>query len=84
MTGVAGFEVDVEGAAAAERHRTPPHDRAAPRPAGILPALRAHHLDDFLLHQLGQHTEPEPDAERQQPLLRSADQLPRRLLHTHG
>jgi hypothetical protein len=45
-------------------------------------ALRPNDLVDFLLHQLGEHAEPDADAEREQPLLRSADQLPERLLHT--
>ena len=39
-------------------------------PIGVLPALRADHLDDLFLHQLGQHTEPDTDAQRQQPLPR--------------
>ena len=48
----------------------------------IVSALRAHDLGHLLLHQLAQHTEPDPDAQRQQPLLRGTDQLAQRLLHT--
>ena len=47
----------------------------------VVLALRADHLDDLLFHQLGEHAEPDADAQREQPLLRSADQLPERLLH---
>jgi hypothetical protein len=48
---------------------------------GIVAALLAHDLDDLLLHQLGQH--PEPDAHRQghEALLGGAHQLPEGLLH---
>jgi hypothetical protein len=37
---------------------------------GVVPALRTHDLVDLLLHQLGQHTEPDPHAEREQALSR--------------
>ena len=47
-------------------------------------ALRAHDIVDLLLHQLGQHAQPDADAQRQQPLLRGPDQLAQRLLHTRG
>jgi hypothetical protein len=30
-------------------------------PIRVVLALRAHDLDDFLLHQLGEHTEPDTD-----------------------
>ena len=43
-------------------------------------ALRAHDLVNLLLHHLGQNTEPDADAERQQPFLRCPDRLPERLL----
>jgi len=33
-------------------------------------ALRADDLDHFLLHELGQHAQPDADAEREQSLLR--------------
>ena len=49
--------------------------------------LRADDLVDLLLHQLAQHTEPDTDAQREQPLLRGPDQLAQRLLHAlrqHG
>jgi hypothetical protein len=36
---------------------------------------------DFVLHQLGEHAEPDTDAEREQPLLRRPEQLPQRLLN---
>ena len=50
----------------------------------VVLALRADDLVDLLLHQLGQHAEPDADAQRQQPLLRRPDQLAQRLLHTRG
>jgi hypothetical protein len=51
------------------------------RPLRVVPALRADHLDDLFLHQLGEHAEPNTDAQGEQPLLRRTDQLPKRLLH---
>src|SRR5206468_3227960 len=60
--------------------------RLVPVPYGralrVVLALRADDLDDFLFQQLGQDAEADPDTQRQQPLLRRADQLPERLLHT--
>src|SRR5881392_3998343 len=53
------------------------------RAVGIVLALRADDIDDFLFHQLGEHAQPHADAEREQALLGSADQLPQRLLHPH-
>ena len=56
-------------------------------PVRVVPALRAHDIVDLLLHQLVQHTEPDADAQREQPLLRCPDQLAQRLLHAlreHG
>ena len=44
-------------------------------------ALLTDHLADLLLHQLGQHAEPDADAQREQPLLRRVHQLAERLLH---
>ena len=51
------------------------------RTAGIVLALRPDDLIDLVFHQLGEHAKPDPNAEREQPLLRSAHQLPKRLLH---
>jgi hypothetical protein len=68
-------------AAAAERHLArlvPVPHRSALR---IVLALRADHLVDLLLHQLGEHAEPDPDAQREQPLLRRVHELAERLLH---
>jgi hypothetical protein len=48
----------------------------------IVLAFRADNLDDFLLHQLGQHAQPDTDAQRQKPLPRYTNKLPQRLLHT--
>jgi hypothetical protein len=48
---------------------------------GIVLALRADNVDDFLFHQLGEHAQPDADAQGEQPFLRRADQLPERLLH---
>jgi hypothetical protein len=66
---------------AAERHLA----RLVPVPHGgalrVVLAPRADDIDHLFLHQLGQHPEPDADAQRQQPLLRRADQLPERLLH---
>jgi GH15 family glucan-1,4-alpha-glucosidase len=39
---------------------------------------------DLLLHHLAQNTEPDAHTQRQQPLLRSPDQLPKRFLHELG
>jgi hypothetical protein len=44
-------------------------------------AIRADDLVDLLVQQLGQHPEPDPDREGEQPLLRGAGQLAPRLLH---
>jgi hypothetical protein len=41
----------------------------------------ADQLLDLMLKQLPEHTEPDLDRKREQPLLRSPDQLPHRLLH---
>jgi len=49
--------------------------------AGVALALRANNITNFFLHQLGQHAEPDADAQRQQPVLRGPDQLAQRLLH---
>src|SRR6202034_1310303 len=70
--------------ATAERHRavlvTMP-DRDTVR---VVLALRTHDVIDLLLHQLAQHTEPDTDAQRQQPLLRCPNQLAQRFLHALG
>jgi hypothetical protein len=50
----------------------------------VVLAPRPDDLIDFLLHQLGQHAEPDADRQREQPLLRSSGQLPERLLHPLG
>jgi len=47
----------------------------------VVLALRADDVDDFLFQQLGQHAEPDADAQGEQPFLGRADQLPERLLH---
>ena len=44
--------------------------------------LRPDELVDLLLQQLPQHAQPNLHRQRQQPLPRSPDQLPQRLLHT--
>ena len=51
------------------------------RPIRVVPALRTDDLVDLSLHQLVHHTQPDPDAQRQQALPRDADQLPQRLLN---
>jgi hypothetical protein len=56
-------------------------------PVAVPPALRADDLVDLLLHHRAQHTEPDPDRQGEQPLLRCPDQLAQRLLHAfreHG
>jgi hypothetical protein len=50
-------------------------------PLRIVLALRAHDLIELRLHQLMQHAQPDPDAQREQPLLRGAGELAERLLH---
>ncbi len=74
-------------ATAAERHLailvTMPHGG----PLLVVLALRAHDVVDLLLHQLGQHTEPDTDAQREQSLPRCPNQLAQRFLHAlreHG
>ena len=49
--------------------------------SGFQLALRTDELVDLHLQQLPQHTEPDLDRQRQQPLPRCPDQLPQRLLH---
>ena len=49
----------------------------------VVLALRADDVIDLLLHQRAQHAQPDTDAEREQPLLRSPNELPQRLLHAH-
>ena len=68
-------------APAAERHLPRRMAMADGSAAGIVLALRPDDLIDFLFHQLGEHAQPDTDAQREQALLRSADQLPERLLH---
>ena len=68
-------------ASAAERHLPRRMAMADGSAAGIVLALRPDDLIDFLFHQLGEHAQPDTDAQREQALLRSADQLPERLLH---
>jgi hypothetical protein len=50
-------------------------------PIRIMPALRATHLFDLLGHQLLQHPEPDTNAQREQPLLRCPNKLPKCLLN---
>ena len=47
----------------------------------VVLAFRADDVDDLFLEQLGQHAQADADAQRQQPFLRRADQLPQRFLH---
>jgi hypothetical protein len=49
-------------------------------PLPVVLALGAHDIVDLLGHQLLQDTEPNADAQREQPLLRDPDQLPQRIL----
>src|SRR5581483_3475968 len=68
-------------AATAKRHLArlvPVADRA---PLRVVLALRADDVDDFLLHQLSEHTKPDADAQGEQPLLGRIYQLTERLLH---
>ena len=68
-------------APAAERHLA----RLVPVTNGdalrVVLALRADDLHDLFLEQLGEHAQPDADAQREQPLLGRPDQLPERLLH---
>ena len=50
----------------------------------VLGVLRADDLIQLGLHHLAQHTQPQTNAERQQPVLRRSGQLPQRVLHTAG
>jgi hypothetical protein len=47
----------------------------------VVLALCTDDLVDLLFHQHGEHTEPDTDAQGQQPLLRRVHQLAERLLH---
>jgi hypothetical protein len=67
-----------------------PHPRPADRhasptelggPVVVVLALRAHDLRHLGFHQLVHDTEPDADAQRQQPLPRRADELAQRLLN---
>jgi hypothetical protein len=51
---------------------------------GIVAALGTDDVIDLLGHQLGQHSKPDTDAQRQQPFLRRAGKLPERELHPFG
>lgn len=67
-----------------------PRARARDASRGPVPVpllLRTHDIVDLLFHQLAQHAERDPDAQRQQPLLRCPNQLAERFLHAlrqHG
>ena len=63
-------------APAAERHLARLVAVTHRDPIGVVLALRADDLDDLLLHQLGQHAEPDADAQREQPLLRRPTSSP--------
>ena len=69
--------------APAERHRTSLVAVAHRGPLRVPLPLRADDILDLLLHQLAQHAEPDTNAQREQSLLRSPNQLPQRLLDTH-
>jgi hypothetical protein len=68
---------------------TPPAERDLPilvamthrGPIPVPLALQTDHLIDLGLQQLAQHTQPDLDRQRQQPLSRYPNQLPQRLLH---
>jgi hypothetical protein len=68
-------------APAAERHLADLMAVTHRDPISDVPAFRADDVDNLLFQQLGQHARPDTDAQRKQPLLRRADQLPQRLLH---
>ena len=68
---------------AAQRHLArlmPVTHRAALQ---VVLAPRADDLDHLFFQQLGQHTQADTDAQREQPLPGRTDQLAERLLHTH-
>src|SRR5207244_993773 len=69
---------------ATERHLASLMAVAHRRAVGIMLALYTDDADHLLFHQLGEHAQPDADAQGEQPLLRSADQLPERLLHPSG
>ncbi|MDX6681558.1 MAG: hypothetical protein QOG94_1597, partial [Solirubrobacteraceae bacterium] len=47
----------------------------------VVTALRPDDLIDLVFHQLGQHTQADTDAQREQSFLRGADELAQRFLH---
>jgi hypothetical protein len=51
-------------------------------PLGVPLSLRAHDLVDLLLEHLGQHSEPDADAEREESLFRCPHKLPECFLDT--
>jgi hypothetical protein len=63
-----------------ERHLTTLVARTHRRPLQVAPALR-NDIVDLLAHQLLERAQPNARAQRQQPLLRSPDQLAQRVLH---
>ena len=71
-------------APAAQRHRPLLVAVTDRHPVGVMLALRAHDLGDLELHQLVHNAEPDPHAERQQPLPRGPDQLAERFLDLAG
>ena len=52
-------------------------------PLRVPAPLRADDIVDLLLHEFRQDTEPDTDAQREQALLRSPNELPQRLLNAH-
>ena len=66
---------------ATQRHRPALMTVSLGRPVRVPPALRADDLLDLGLHQLVHHTQPDTDAQRQEPLPRRAHELAERLLN---
>ena len=51
---------------------------------GVVLALRANELVHLFLQELRQHAQPNTHADREQPLPRRTDKLPKRLPHALG
>jgi Transposase DDE domain group 1 len=68
-------------APAAQRHRPALMAVTHRDPVAVVLALRAHDLGHLELQQLAHDTQPDPDAQREQPLPRCPDELAERLLN---
>ena len=67
---------------AAESHLTTLMAMTDRATIGIVAALRTDNLGDFFFHQLGKHTQPNPDRQREQALTGRTNERSERLLNS--